>query len=297
MDSRFNSFSPRASLAALVLASGLVVFAAPAAKAQFFSFNFGSPPGLRPGQVERMIEAHGLQLTGPVNRNGGVYIVDAAGPDQTPQRFIIDAYDGRVLQRFRGATPRYYDETSPPRPPADIGMVSVQPHRHSSIVPDDDEVDVEPLRHAPAAANNGSVSVEPLRHAPATTTGAPPAVITFHDTVARTDDAASPNVISVPHTIGEGADGASKAAKAKAVQQQPVKHKTVELTPLAQPANPPASAKSPPAASSEAPARVVADTKVVVAPAPAAAVPAPVVAPKASAAKPAINDVPVDPLE
>ncbi len=79
----------RTPFAAALVAGGLVALSAPAAHAQFFNFLFHE--GLDPSDVQSMLEDRGLNLTGPLHRNGGVYIADVEGPRGVRQRLIVDA--------------------------------------------------------------------------------------------------------------------------------------------------------------------------------------------------------------
>jgi hypothetical protein len=118
--------------------------------------------------------------------------------------------------------------------------------------------------------------------------GAPPAVITFGQSFARGDDAtSSPNVLSVPNAGEEGA---------KLRPRTPVKpHKKIELTPVPQQ---PAQSASSPAPEAKPPVHAEAASPAPAASKAAAPSPAPA-APAASnkANKPAVNDVPVTPLD
>jgi hypothetical protein len=88
--------------AALILATWALLGVASQAQAQWFNLGFG----LRPEQVEREIVAGGYQLTGPVTRNGNVYLADVVDQRGVRERFVVDASSGRLLQRFRGKPAR-----------------------------------------------------------------------------------------------------------------------------------------------------------------------------------------------
>ena len=113
-----SRFVRRPTLGACAIAAGLALFSASAAQAQLFNFLFGD--GLRSSQVERMLEIRGMQPLGPISRNGRVYVADVALSGGRSERLIIDAYDGRILERYR-LGPRYYGDLAAPRPPSDIG--------------------------------------------------------------------------------------------------------------------------------------------------------------------------------
>jgi hypothetical protein len=248
MSNVLANFVRRPVLAACVVAGGLATFTASSAQAQLFNFLFGD--GLRASQVERMLEIRGMQPLGPVTRSGRVYIADVASGGGRPQRLIIDAYDGRILERFR-LGPRYYADIAAPRPPADIAADPVE-------------------RPAPNSSSSG---------------GWPVVIPFFGESVARGDDSTSPNIAAVSH--GDDVDAKGKA-KAQA------KHKKIDLTPTAQPSSTPTDAK-PATSEASSGAPPAPDIKVTPAPATPASNVAPT--PKAAGGKPAINDVPVDPLD
>jgi hypothetical protein len=306
MGIRSNMFSPRAPVAALALAVSMLSLGASSAKAQYL-LNWDR--GLSPMQVERMVQASGYRLTGPVARNGGVYLANVLGREDDPERLVIDARDGRLLQRYgAAASHRQYaaaDWSSPPRP---------QPGLFDGWFDRDDD---SPAPRPPASVYGDAASgiAHPSLVRPAQ---APPSQ---SSALARADDAYSP---ADPYVIPAPAAATPAAEKPKPKQQ--VKRKP-ESTPVARPvAAAPADAKpapvaAQPAASPQAsaepqaaitprvaaPARPtsvgvstpaaprVADTKPVVAPAPQAVPAEP--PPKVERPKPALNDVPVAPLE
>ncbi|HEV3044428.1 MAG TPA: hypothetical protein VGY52_11210 [Roseiarcus sp.] len=234
----------RKSIATALVAGGLLALSAPAAHAQFFNFFFRD--GLQPVDIQSMLEDRGLELIAPLRRNGAVYVADVEGPRGGTMRLVIDANNGRIVQRFRIGSPRFDANLGVPRPPVDMG--GAEPDQSAAF------------------------------------TGAPPAVITFGDQQGRAEDATGPNSLAVPRE-----DGARPRARGQA------KHKKIDLTPLAQPASAPAATGVKPPVHADA-AASGADAKI--APAPAAAPPAAApAAPAPSKAKPALNDVPVTPLD
>jgi hypothetical protein len=48
-------------------------------------------------EIERMMQASGYQLTGPIIRRGPVYLADVLGREDDSERLVIDAHDGRLL--------------------------------------------------------------------------------------------------------------------------------------------------------------------------------------------------------
>jgi hypothetical protein len=320
MSLRSNRFFSRAPVAALVLAASLSQFGASPAKAQWL-FNWDH--GLQPMQVERMIEASGYRLTAPVMRNGAVYLANVLGRQNDRERLVIDARDGRLLQRYSAAAARRSYG-------ADADEWADDPRARPSLLSglfdrDDDSPAPRPPSNVYSGSGDGLLRASPLP------SSSPQARPTQPNQVARTEDPAistAPSVILAPSGVAP-APGADKPRP-----KPQVKHKKPEPTPIAQPAAPPADAKpapladrplaSPPApaqpqtavipqaaatpkseeaspAAAPAPVPVpapvaprVAETKPVAAPE-AATAPEPQA--KAARAKPALNDVPVAPLE
>jgi hypothetical protein len=308
MDNRSKRFFSRPQVVALALAVPLLGMGATSASAQWFGWDSALPPM----QVERMIQASGYRLTGPVIRNGRVYLANVLGRDNDLERLVLDADDGRLLQRYRAGPMRRRfasgDWSDQPRPQPAEGFLD----RLSDFV--------APPR--PPADFYGEEESQPFRAPP----GAPTATV---NEVARADEKANPNVILAP----------SPALEKPRAKPQQVKRKKPESTAVAIPAATPGDAKptapdmtapvrSDAAVEPTAPAPRVADTKAAPGPAPATAVAPPVVpaakapapmpqtavatpgpapatavpapavlAPKSPAPKPAVNDVPVAPLE
>jgi hypothetical protein len=88
----------RRSVAAVAIAAGAVWIGGSAAHSQ----SSGSGSMLRPSQMERMIEAGGYRLTGPVARHGQIYLADVIGPEDNEERLVFDARDGRLLRHAPG---------------------------------------------------------------------------------------------------------------------------------------------------------------------------------------------------
>jgi len=314
MNIRSKLVFSRPRVAAFALAAALLSGGATSASAQWL-FNWDN--ALPPMQVERMVQASGYRLTGPVMRHGPVYLANVLGRENDRERLVIDARDGRLLQRYGApATRRQY---------ALSGDWSGQPGPQGS--PGDDLFDRQdgfpPPR--PPADVYGDAQDGPLRDAPLVT--APPAPrpdARPSGQVARTDDPSIPYIIPAPPAA------AHAPALEKPKLKQQVRRKKPEPTPVAQPAMAPADGKSTttavaqptanPSAPADHPAAItpnvsapakpktdsasepVAAAPRVAAAKPAAApetAPAPPAAPppKAAQSKPALNDVPVAPLE
>ena len=107
-----------AAASGLALAAALLV-AAPARAQGFFSFFEMSPR-----QVVSMLEDDGYELRGPMVRRGDVYVINVVSVSGRPVRLIVDARDGRILQRFASPAPNWRDGDQdggphvlrPPRP-------------------------------------------------------------------------------------------------------------------------------------------------------------------------------------
>jgi hypothetical protein len=114
-------------------AAAFVLLAAPtAAQAQGFFFLFGNPS---PYEIERRLTAAGYVLSGPLTMRGDVYLADVVVRGEGPERLVIDAQSGRILERYRVRADRWREAEAPPpsgwgddprqwdgpRPPAAIG--------------------------------------------------------------------------------------------------------------------------------------------------------------------------------
>jgi hypothetical protein len=97
MNSRSKSSFSSPMVWALALACSMVWIGRPSAQAQF-----NRAAALLPSQIERMVLARGDKLTGPVVRRGPVYLANVLGREDDPERLVIDARSGRLLQRYPG---------------------------------------------------------------------------------------------------------------------------------------------------------------------------------------------------
>ena len=75
-----------------------------------------------PGEIYRIVADHGYQVTGGLQRNGRVYLVNVVDRWGRALRLVVDAYQGDILQRFA---------TAPPRPAASIP----QPQSQANLYP------------------------------------------------------------------------------------------------------------------------------------------------------------------
>jgi len=109
-----------------------------AAQAQGLFFLFGDPS---PYEIERRLEAAGYVVTGPLTMRGDVYLADVLVRGEGPERLVIDAHNGAIIERFRGRPDRWREAAAPPppawsddptlwngpRPPAAIGRSAWAP--------------------------------------------------------------------------------------------------------------------------------------------------------------------------
>jgi hypothetical protein len=243
-------------------AAALVLLAAPtAAQAQGFFFLFGSPS---PYEIERQLAASGYVLTGPLTMRGDVYLADVVVRGEGPERLVIDAQSGRVIERYRSRADRWREAVAPPpsgwgddprswngpRPPAPIGPdvappASFEPARPSVF--ETPKADSSKLKPKAAEAKPKStpkpptpvanVTVPPAAAvipapAPAATTPAAPPPTTASSPAAAP---AAPSVAAAapPSPAIEAAKAdASSAAKPAAPAVAPVKSKAINDIPV-----------------------------------------------------------------
>ena len=122
-------------------AAALVLLALPTAapaSAQGFFFLFGGPS---PYEIERQLAAAGYLVTSPLTLRGDVYLVDVVVRGEGPERLVLDAHSGRIVERYRGRADRWREAAAPPpsawgddpsqwngpRPPAAIGPAAAPP--------------------------------------------------------------------------------------------------------------------------------------------------------------------------
>ena len=129
-------------------AATVVLLALPtAAPAQGFFFLFGSPS---PNEIERQLAAAGYLVTGPLTLRGDVYLADVVVRGEGPERLVIDAHSGRIVERYRGRADHWREVAAPPpsawgddpslwngpRPPASIGPDIAPPDAFTPPKPD-----------------------------------------------------------------------------------------------------------------------------------------------------------------
>jgi hypothetical protein len=137
-----------------------------AAQAQGLFFLFGNPS---PYEIERRLEASGYVLTGPLAMRGDVYLADVLARGEGPERLVIDARNGAILERFRGRPERWREAAAPPQPAwSDDPTLWSGPRPPAAIGPDGRPPDAfEPpppgprFLEAPKAAKPRSAQIKP----------------------------------------------------------------------------------------------------------------------------------------
>jgi hypothetical protein len=252
-----NALSSRPRAATLAFAAALLWLGAPAAQAQWFS----SDSALPATQVERMVQASGYRLTSPVIRNGPVYLADVLGREDDPERLVIEASSGRLLQRYRASARQqrfvandYWSGQQRQRPAA--GWFDREddfaPQRQQQPYAANDwqrqqpaqsqggwfgrDEEVNPPR---PPARIGATGADGYRAQPTAPPRAPAA-----GNVARADDGSAPYVILAP----DSAPGAREIPLEKPRLKPQVRRKKPEPSPVAQPAIVPNGAQPTPVA-------------------------------------------------
>jgi hypothetical protein len=224
-------------------AATAVLLALPAAaQAQGFFFLFGSPS---PYEIERRLEAAGYVVTGPLTLRGDVYVADVVARGEGPERLVVDAQSGQIVERYRGRADHWREAAAPPsawgddprqwngpRPPAEIGPDVAPPDAFEPPKPDVLETPkVETPKAKPKAAeakpkwapkpapvanvnNPPPAAVVPPRAA--TTPAAPPPVVSSSPAAASASPSPAPSAAAAPASSAPVAPPAIEAAKADA---------------------------------------------------------------------------------
>lgn len=123
----------RNGLAGVAL-TALASASAPAKAQALFSF-FAPAPTVGAPAVAASVERQGYVVRSAIVRRGDVYMVDVSDPSGAMERLVVDAHNGRVVQRtswrsdpYRQAAPRYANApafgggffNAPPRPEVDV---------------------------------------------------------------------------------------------------------------------------------------------------------------------------------
>ena len=266
----------------------MVGSAAAPAQAQFFgfwgarAFNYGPPtyaPGISPGEIAGIVADEGMRMVTRPYRNRNAYVVDAQDQRGWHHRLIIDAYSGQIVQSFgQGqAVPPQIAQPEPPlasRPDHRLARVPEAPYVVPGIGAEDQPL-AKPKPKAPRkspVAGRAPIESRPLD---------PPAL--------------RPLVPAVPPTLI--APAKPPVAKPPAIARTPVESKPLDA-PVAKKIIPQVLPGYAPPTAVETPLKQA--SPVVAAPiSPPTGAKALDVEPTALAApkKPAVNDVPVAPLD
>ncbi len=225
-------------------AAALVLLALPmAARAQGFFFLFGSPS---PYEIERRLEAAGYALTGPLTLRGDVYLADVVVRGEGPERLVVDAQSGRIIERYRGRADRWREAAAPPpsawgddprlwngpRPPAEIGPDVAPPDAFEPPQPNVLEtpkaetpkakpktVETKPKwtpKPAPVANVNNPPPAAVVPPPAATTPAAPPPAVLSSPAVAPASPSPAPSAAAAPASSAPAAPPSIEAAKVDA---------------------------------------------------------------------------------
>lgn len=294
-DYRVISFGPatRRRVFAVGIAGGLLVTLAGSAQAQFFGW-WGTPPAygvpenamISPNEIYRLVAGHGYQISGRLERNGRVYMIDVIDPRGRAMRLVIDAYEGDILQRFA---------TAPPRPMASIP----QPEQQS-------RAELDPQYSEPSASGYPRYPTDRNSLPPAATNQEPQVIPGIgHAAGDRTHRSRATKTQTAAREAGGTGEPARprRPARAEAAPPQP------RGTPGSEAALPQPAAKIAPAigpAASQPPAKPEKETATAESSAKSDPVPAAAAPPAPAPAKPAhqkadgpgyANGVPINPLD
>lgn len=237
-------------------AAALVLLALPAtAQAQGFFFLFGNPS---PYEIERRLAASGYVLTGPLTMRGDVYLADVVVRGEGPERLVIDAQSGRVVERYRGRGDRWREAAVPPpaagwrddprqwngpRPPASIGpdgsppdafFPPATPNVLEAPQPKPKNADAKPKpspKPSPVANVNNPPPAAVVPTPQATTPAAPPSAAASSPVVAPPSPAPSVAAAPTPAPAVEAAKADATSA-AKPAAPAPAKTKAVNDIPV-----------------------------------------------------------------
>jgi hypothetical protein len=250
-------------------AAALVLLAPPtAAYAQGFFFLFGNPS---PYEIERRLEAAGYALTGPLTMRGDVYLADVIVRGEGPERLVIDAQSGRIVERYRGRPDRWREAAAPPpsgwsddprlwngpRPPADVAPDAPPPDSFEPANPSVIEAPrVDTSKPRPKAAET-KPKWTPKPAAPVANLNNPPPAAVVPPPAATTP-AAPPAAASAPAAAPASPRPPPSAAAAPASPAPPSPAPSLE----AAKADAPSLAKPPPPAVAPAKSKAVNDIPV-----------------------------------
>jgi hypothetical protein len=226
-------------------AAALVLFAAPtAAQAQGFFFLFGNPS---PYEVERRLTAAGYALSGPLTMRGDVYLADVVVRGEGPERLVIDAQSGRILERYRGRADRWREAAAPPpsgwandprqwdgpRPPAAIGPDVAPPDAFEPAKPNV----LETPRAKPKAAET-KPKATPKAAPVADVNNPPPAAVVPAPAVTTPAAPSSASPAAAPASPSAGAAPPSPASAASPSPTAPLQAAKADAPSVAKPPSP-----------------------------------------------------------
>jgi hypothetical protein len=244
-------------------AATVVLLALPtAAPAQGFFFLFGSPS---PNEIERQLAAAGYLVTGPLTLRGDVYLADVVVRGEGPERLVIDAHSGRIVERYRGRADHWREVAAPPpsawgddpslwngpRPPASIGPDIAPPDAFTPPKPDV----LETPKAKPKSAETKSKPTP--KPAPVANVNNPPPAAVVPPPAAKTPTAPPP-VSSSPAAAPASPSAAAAPASLAPAAAPPSPAPSIE----AAKADAPSVAKPPPSAPAPTKAKAVNDIPV-----------------------------------
>ena len=245
-------------------AAAVVLLALPtAAQAQGFFSLFGSPS---PEEIERRLAESGYVVTAPLIQRGDVYLADVIVRGEGPERLVIDAQSGRILERYRGRADHWRQAAAPPppsawgddpslwngpRPPASIGPDIAPPDAFTPPKPDV----LETPKAKPKSAETKSKPTP--KPAPVANVNNPPPAAVVPPPAAKTPTAPPP-VSSSPAAAPASPSAAAAPASLAPAAAPPSPAPSIE----AAKADAPSVAKPPPSAPAPTKAKAVNDIPV-----------------------------------
>jgi hypothetical protein len=210
-----KSTASRARIAA-ILAAGALAWLSPApARAQLF--DWGSPPPAY--QIEASIAASGYRLTRPILRCGDVYLASVLGARDDLEQLVVDARDGRLLERSAArlvARPEVILAPADREPPRlrrrSLQLASREPA--ASFEGPRPRFDRREAVAPPAAR-----WAAPLRHRPASTSAAPARPLAAH--AGPRPEAASAPAVEAPSVRAAPAPAPAPGPPPKAAANPP----------------------------------------------------------------------------
>jgi len=207
---------------AWVAATAALLAAPAAAQAQGFFFLFGSPS---PYEIERRLEAAGYVVTGPLTLRGDVYVADVIVRGEGPERLVVDAQNGQIIERYRGRSDHWREAAAPPsavwgddprlwngpRPPAEIGPDVAPP---DSFEPSNPDVIEAPKAETPKPKPKAADAKPKLtpKPTPVANVNNPPPAAVVRPPAAAAPAATPPAVLSSPAAVPAAPSAAAAPA-------------------------------------------------------------------------------------